>query len=92
MRMFERLSDNERITLAKTKMDKLLGHFIELAALHENNAIVVWSSKLAKQITRSYAANAFNVFQYGMYSYEIVRLCALWDPTAPEKESIPTSP
>jgi hypothetical protein len=67
-----------RITRAKAKMDEVLGHFINLAALHENNAIVVFSPMLAEQTPRSYAANAFNVFQRVMYDFELVRLCALW--------------
>jgi hypothetical protein len=77
MRMFERLSDGERIKLAKSRMDKVLGHFINLAALHENNAVVVFSPRLASQIPPSYAANAFNVFQHVMHDFELVRLCAL---------------
>jgi hypothetical protein len=44
--------------------DELLRrHLFQLIALHENNAIVVYSDTLALQIPRSYAANAFNVFQ-----------------------------
>jgi AbiU2 len=91
--MFERLSDSQRITLAKTKMDKVLGHFLNLLALHESNAIIVFSPMLASQIPRSYAANAFNVFQRAMHDFELIRLCALWDcprDARDEKESIPT--
>lgn len=91
--MFDALSDTERITLAKIRIDKVLGHFINLAALHENNAIVVFSPTLASQIPRSYAANAFNVFQHVMHDFELVRLCAMWDCPRDErdkKESIPT--
>ena len=57
--MFETLSDREYIALAKKKMDRVLDHAINLAALHENNAIVVFSPILAKQIPQSYAAHAF---------------------------------
>jgi AbiU2 len=88
--MFETLPDSERIARAKTKMDKVLGHFINLAALHENNAIVVFSPTLASQISRSYAANAFNLFQHVMHDFELVRLCALWDRAGPDRVSIPT--
>jgi len=91
--MFETLTDGERITLAKAKMDKVADHFLHLIALHENNALVVFSPMLASQIPRSYAANAFNVFRYAMHDFEVVRLCALWDCPQDEKdemESIPT--
>ena len=80
----------ERIRLAKTKTKKLLGHFLYLAAIHENNAIVVFSPMLAEQIPHSYAAHAFNVFQHVMHDFEIVRLCALWDRAGEDKESIPS--
>jgi hypothetical protein len=88
--MFDNLPDNERIALAKAKIEEVLWHAIELAALRANNDIVVFSPMLAEQITRSYAANAFNVFQHSMYSYEIVRLCALWDRAGRDRNSIPT--
>jgi hypothetical protein len=53
----------------------------------------VFSPILASQIPRSYAANAFNLFQHVMHDFELVRLCALWDRPVnerDEKESIPT--
>ena len=79
----------KRIRLARTKAKKLLGHFLYLAALHENNAIVVFSSRLASQIPRSYAANAFNWFQRVMHDFEIVRLCALWDSAGDDRAWCP---
>jgi hypothetical protein len=42
------------------------------------------------QIPKSFAANAFNVFERSMHEYEIVRLCALWDRAELDKESVPT--
>jgi hypothetical protein len=89
-RMFENLPDQKRIALAKAKMEKVLDHFLNLLALHENNAMVVFSPVLASQIPRSYAANAFNVFQHVMHDFELIRLCALWDSAKDDKESIPT--
>src|SRR4051794_21197923 len=69
----------ERITLAKAKMTKIIDHFLYVIELHANNSFVVFSPVLASQIPRSYAANAFKVFQCSMYQIEIVRLCAIWD-------------
>ena len=53
----------ERIRLAKAKMKKVIDHFLYVVELHANNSFVVFSPVLASQIRRSYAANAFNVFQ-----------------------------
>jgi hypothetical protein len=90
MAKFDNLSKAERIGHAKTKMEKVLDHFMYLLELHENNAIIVYSNALSSQIPHSFAANAFNVFQRGMHQFEIVRLCALWDGVDIEKENIPT--
>jgi hypothetical protein len=88
--MFGKLGSTQRIELAKAKMEKVLDHFLYLLELHANNAFVVYSPILSSQIPASYAANAFNVFQRSMHQFEIVRLCALWDGSDPEKENIPT--
>ena len=81
-----------RVEAAKQTTERVVDHLFQLIALHENNAIVVYSDTLALQIPRSYAANAFNVFQQSLYRFEIVRLCALWDRAWPNlsRESIPT--
>ena len=86
----EHLPRPERITLAKAKMTKIIDHFLYVVELHANNSFVVFSPVLASQIPRSYAANAFKVFQRSMYQIEIVRLCAIWDSVDLDKENIPT--
>src|SRR5215813_10306701 len=88
--MFEKMSVSERIRLAKEKTKRVVDHLHYLLELHENNAIVLYTPTLSKQIPTSFAANAFNVFQQGMYQFEIVRLCALWDSVKLKKENIPT--
>src|SRR5262245_32214698 len=90
--MFKHMATVERVAAAKQKTDQVVDHLFQLIALHENNAVVVYSDALALQIPRSYAANAFNVFQQSLYRFEIVQLCALWDRAWPDlsRESIPT--
>jgi len=88
--MFENLGSAERIDLAKAKMPKVLDHLLYLLELHANNAHVVYSPLLSSQIPQSFGANAFNVFRRSMHQFEIVRLCALWDPVDVDKENIPT--
>jgi hypothetical protein len=88
--MFEEMAVSERIQVAKQKTRRVVDHLHYLLELHENNAIVLYTSTLSQQIPTSFFANAFNVFQQGMYQFEIVRLCALWDRAEPEKENIPT--
>lgn len=85
-----KLSGTERIARAKNRAGKLVGHIASLFLMHEANAFVVYSPKLAGQIPRSHAAQAFNQFQRSMHLFEIIRLCALWDPYGKDRESIPT--
>jgi hypothetical protein len=65
---------NKRIAEAKRLTARLVDHAHYLLDIRENNAIVVYSDQLSKQIPRSYAANAFNVFREAMHQIEIVRL------------------
>jgi hypothetical protein len=88
--MFDHLGTTDRINEAKTKMEKLIGHFLYVLELHANNTFVVYSPTLSSQIPQSFAANAFNVFQRSMHQIEIVRLCALWDRPELVRENIPT--
>ncbi len=87
---FEKLTLPERVKTAKEKTERVVDHLLYLLALHENNAIVLYSPTLSSQIPTSYAANAFNVFQRALHQFEILRLCALWDRAELDKESIPT--
>jgi hypothetical protein len=70
--MFDDLSDSDCIARAKKKMERVLDHVLNLVAVHENNALIVFSPTLASQIPRSFAANAFNVFQHVMHDFELV--------------------
>jgi hypothetical protein len=88
--VFENLASQERIDLAKKRMTKVVDYFLYLVELHANNSYAVYSPTLSSQIPKSYAANAFFVFQRSMYQLEIVRLCALWDRAELKKDNIST--
>ena len=88
--MFENTPKAERIELAKARIQRVLDHLLYVIELHANNEFVVYSNTLSSQIPRSYAANAFLVFQRSMYQIEVVRLCALWDRAELARENIPT--
>src|SRR5947209_2938019 len=80
----------DRIATAKERMRRVIDHAHYVLELHENNAIVLYSTTLSAQIPTSHAANAFIVFRQGLHQFEIVRLCALWDGVDPYNENIPT--
>jgi hypothetical protein len=88
--MFQNITKAKRIELAKVTMERVLDHFLYVLELHANNYFVIYTDTLSRQIPTSFAANAFKVFQRGMYQIEIVRLCALWDRPEKEKENITT--
>jgi hypothetical protein len=88
--MYETWSVQKRIDEARLITKSLIDHVHYLLDLHENNAIAIYSDTLAKQIKRSDAAAAFNVFQSAMHQFELVRLCALWDSAQLDRKSIMT--
>src|ERR1700730_7046822 len=89
--MYESWDTQKRVTEAKRITERLVDHTLYLLDIHENNAIVLYSDMLSKQIPKSYAANAFNVVREAMHQIEVVRICALWDPRHTiERESIMT--
>ena len=88
--MFVTWDTQKRIAEAKRITALVVDHLQYLLDIHENNAVVLYSDALSKQVPKSYAANAFNVFREAMHQIEIVRVCALWDSAHIEKESIPT--
>ena len=88
--MYESWDVNKRIAEAERLTERLVDHAHYLLDIRENNAIVVYSDQLSKQVPRSYAANAFNVFREAMHQIEMVRLCALWDQAHIDKETIMT--
>ncbi len=88
--MFETWDVNKRITEAKRLTERLVEHAHYLLYIRENNAIVIYSDQLSKQIPRSYAANAFNAFREAMQQIELVRLIAFWDQPHVDNETIPS--
>ena len=86
----DNFTSGDRIRRAKHRASRLVDHILALFQMHEANRIVVYSDALARQIPRSFAAHAFNQFQMSMHLFEVVRLCALWDPVREDRESIPT--
>lgn len=86
--MFGTWDVNKRIAEAKRLTERLVEHAHYLLYIRENNAIVVYSDQLSKQIPRSYAANAFNAFREAMQQIEMVRLIAFWDQPHIDNETI----
>lgn len=88
--MFVTWETQKRIDEAKRITARLVDHAQYLLDIHENNAIVLYSDTLSKQIPKSYAANAFNIFREAMHQIEVVRICAIWDQPSIDRESILT--
>jgi hypothetical protein len=88
--MYENMETQKRITEARRLTERLVDHTQYLLDIHENNAIVLYSDTLSKQVPTSYAANAFNVFREALHQIEVVRICALWDSAHIEREIILT--
>ena len=88
--MFGDMSTAQRVQAAMGKSGRVVDQLISLLALHENNAIIVYSDALASQIPPSYATYAYDLFRQVMYGFEIIRLCAVWDRASADRDSIPS--
>lgn len=86
----DNIPDDQRVERAKMVTDKLVDHVLGLIAMAENNAQVLYSDGLSRQIPKSFAAHAFNELQQCMHHYFMVRLCAIWDSASNDRESIPS--
>jgi AbiU2 len=84
------LSVEERVSLAKDKINKIIDHVCLCIALNESNAILNYSKSISGQIGSSHAAHTFALLQNSQHRYELMRLCALWDAPGRNRESIPT--
>ena len=60
------LSAEQRFTQARERLPKIVDNLAGLFHLHEANRIISYSDALSKQVPRSYAGNAFLVFQQTM--------------------------
>ncbi|MCJ2031257.1 hypothetical protein MKK50_17975 [Methylobacterium sp. J-043] len=86
----DNLTNERRIEIAQQRADRFIDHVRDLASVHEANKIVVYSKALSSQVPQSHAASAFNQMQRSMLMFELVRLCAMWDPCREDRESAPT--
>ncbi len=84
------LSTSERVERARTIISTQIDDLRELIAISEANRVIIYSPVLASQIPKSFAANAFNQFQWCSLNYEILRACSLWDNPREDRASIPT--
>ena len=84
------MDNKTRISSAKKKTLPLIGELTYLSQIHENNAVVLRSDTISKQIPPSRARSAYEALRRTMFEYEIVALCRIWDSSDPQKSSIPT--
>ena len=87
---FCQTKNEDRILLAKEKTSFLVDELGYLSQIHENNAVVVFSDTISKQIRLPRAACAFEALKRAMFEYEIIVLCRIWDSIDTQKSSIPT--
>ena len=71
-------STQERIALAKDRIEKVLQHVLDCIAIHETNRIVLYTDKLSSQVSETYAGHAFTMMRESLFRFELIRLCAVW--------------
>lgn len=85
-----RMSAEERLAAADTKIQRMLDLCIELVHLHECNKIVAYENRLKGQIPRSFAGVSYRVFSKALVQRELIGVCTLWDSVREDRNSIPT--
>lgn len=89
MAWFSSLSPEQRVDRAVHIVSRAIDQLQEIIGVSEVNRIIVYSPAVASRIPQSYAANTFTLIQWITLNYEILRLCALWDRGASDRESVP---
>ncbi len=84
------MTDDDQIERAKQYTNKLIDLVIAAKAANENTRHAVYSSRLAGQIPRSYAAHAFKELQNTSLYFSVVRACSLFDKAANDRVSLHT--
>jgi AbiU2 len=84
------VENGTRISFAKRKTSFLIDQVVNLSQIHENNAAVLYTNMISKQIPSSRAGWAYEALQRTMFQYEIVTLYRIWDSSDLQKSSIPT--
>ena len=86
MKDIRKMPASERLRNAQMIVEELTKRVEFTLALREQNTIILNSTRLSQQIPRSYAGNAFRVFQETVMRFEIINICGLWDK--PEEGTI----
>lgn len=86
------MTPDDRAELAGEMLKVLTIRLRETLHLHEANCTIRFSDRLAKQVSRTEAAQAFGIFSDAMFFSEVQRVCLLWDkPDGPDPISAPAS-
>ena len=86
----DKLPTEKRVEKAKKIANKLVELSVNIINIHESNRILIYSDRIAKQISRSQAAHTLKLLQQNQFRYELLSLNALWDKASSDRFSIPT--
>ena len=79
----------ERLNLARQKADRLVEHCIQIERIHANNRHLIFRDVFEGNLHHTFAGNAYEALRLTSFSFEVIRLMALWDPPAENVFSIP---
>lgn len=83
------MSVGERIEVARAKAKVLFERGIELERLHANNRYLMYGEPFRGGLANTFAGNAYASLRLANFGFELIRLCALWDPPKADRVSIP---
>jgi hypothetical protein len=76
----------ERVELARSKVATLFERCIELERIHRH---LIYREPFQGALANTFASNAYASLRTANFGFELIRLCALWDPPRADRISLP---
>ena len=84
-----RMPPADRLEIARIKAEALVSHCLEVERIHANNRHLIFRSIFDHDLNQTMAGNAYEALRITSFSFEVLRLMALWDKPADNVISIP---
>jgi hypothetical protein len=84
-----KMTVDQRLSLSREKADKLVDQCIQIERIRANNRHLIFRDVFEGNLHHTFAGNAYESLRLTSFSFEVVRLMALWDKPAENVFSIP---
>ncbi len=85
-----RLTAEERLEIARQRIEQMVLHLKSAIYQYENNRIFVLDEEFDRRVPTSYARHAFHLTRLMLQKALVLQVCKLWDSAASDRDSLPT--